>query len=244
MKKLICASILAPFLVTFAGAEENLELDSMVSDNLVATLYHEFGHGVIALWDLPIYGREEDAADNLSALMIDRLYDSDVSEDVIRSVAMTFAASAETDDADFPYWDVHGTNSQRFYNTVCIYYGLDPENRQAFAGEMDLPEDRADGCEDEALLVTNSWGAILDEMEENGPGDSFSYRGSEKDDPFLASVIQSEVDALNAMFSMDFELPVIVEDCGEVNAFFSSDTGGVTMCTEYEPYTRDQLSHM
>ena len=85
-----------------------------MKDNLIAVFYHEFGHAVINLWDLPVFGREEDAADALSITMIDRFHDEDVAEEIIRSVAGSYAVAAEVMDADLPYWDVHGSNERRF----------------------------------------------------------------------------------------------------------------------------------
>ena len=240
MKRLLATTALMIAATQQASAEAHAGADSFVSDNLIAALYHEFGHGVINLWELPIYGREEDAADNLSVIMIHRFYESEVSENVIRAVAQSYQTSADEAGEDFPYWDVHGSDEQRFYNTLCIYYGLDPEARQEFAEEMGLPEDRAEGCVGEAALVERAWGSILDEMVGDGTGTSFSLVVNDDSAPFTSEVMQGEVDALNAMLSMDFELPIVVEACGEPNAFYSEETQSITMCVEFEAEYRSQ----
>ena len=218
---MICATFgISTVVPVFADGHESL--DQMVADNVVGTFYHEFGHAVIDLWDLPIYGREEDAADNFSVLLIDRLYDDDVARGVIKSVAATFAASAETNDADFPYWDVHGTNEQRFFNTICIFVGLDPDNRQDFAQEMGLPAERLDSCPYEAEQVTNSWGIVFDELMENGEGTSFSLVVEDDSNPFYIDVLQGEIDSLNCMVSADFEVPILIKSSNGVRMRFSA----------------------
>ena len=35
--------------------------------------------------------------------------------------------------------DVHGPDLQRFYNLVCLFYGADPDTRDDFAADMNLP---------------------------------------------------------------------------------------------------------
>ena len=46
--------------------------------------------------------------------------------------------------ADFA--DEHGTSSQRFYNTLCLAYGGDPQTFKEFVDKGWLPKDRAANC--------------------------------------------------------------------------------------------------
>jgi hypothetical protein len=45
--------------------------------------------------------------------------------------------------------DEHGTPSQRFYNVLCLAYGADKVLFADFVSKGYLPQDRAEGCEDE-----------------------------------------------------------------------------------------------
>jgi Putative metallopeptidase len=45
--------------------------------------------------------------------------------------------------------NVHGTPAQRFYNVLCIAYGVDKKLFVDVVEKKYLPEDRADGCEEE-----------------------------------------------------------------------------------------------
>lgn len=56
-----------------AARAQSPEQDRFIAANILAVFYHELGHAVIDVEDLPIYGQEEDAADVFSIFMIDAL---------------------------------------------------------------------------------------------------------------------------------------------------------------------------
>ena len=62
--------------------------------NLLAIFYHELGHAVIHQMDVPIFGQEEDAADALSILLIDALYEAEDAEVIAYDSANLFSAEA------------------------------------------------------------------------------------------------------------------------------------------------------
>lgn len=194
-------------------------------NNLLAIFYHELGHAVIDQMQVPIFGQEEDAADSLSILLIDALYDSDDAEVIAYDSASLFWAEAQDEPA---FWDSHGPDEQRYFNTVCLFYGADPDRREGFASDLELPEERADGCEDEFALAADSWNGVLDEMSETKTlGGNLVVQASSK-----MPVIAQEIEALNAEFSWPRDIPVRLESCGEANAFYDLDAQSITMCTE------------
>lgn len=194
-------------------------------NNLLAIFYHELGHAVIHQMQVPIFGQEEDAADTLSILMIDALYEPDVAEEIAYDSAALFWAEAQNDPA---YWDTHGPDEQRYFNTVCLFYGADSDGREELAQELDLPEERADGCEDEYALAADSWNTVLDEM-----GSDATLRGQlilSADVPM--QIIEEEIAALNGEIKWPRDIVVNIAACGEANAFYDLDDQSVTMCTE------------
>jgi len=50
------------------------ELDIIIDDVLVDTLYHELVHALVDVLKLPITGKEKDAVDNLSTLMLIKIW--------------------------------------------------------------------------------------------------------------------------------------------------------------------------
>ncbi len=60
----ICYELLEQYEKEFKTiSKDPKEVDDMVEDTLVQTLFHELGHCLIDQWDLPATGREEDAVD-------------------------------------------------------------------------------------------------------------------------------------------------------------------------------------
>jgi hypothetical protein len=212
--------------------------DAFVEANLLGIFYHELGHAMIDLMQLPVFGQEEDAADVASILLIDALFEPETALALAYDAAFGFAAEAmlrEDEEYEIAWWDSHGPDEQRFYNTVCIFYGADPDLRDDFAEDMGLPEERADICIEEFELAWDSWGPVIDELAESD-GDPLVYWTDE--DSFLADLMASEVEELNQIFLWPEELEVVVEACGEANAFYDPLIPAVIMCAEFEPHLR------
>ena len=135
-----------------------------------ATFYHETGHMAITLYDLPITGKEEDAADQLAAYILLTPGDSGkVDAESVQSVkdfARTFAAYADLKaqmGAADNLADVHSLDLQRVYNLQCWIYGSNPEANADIVSSGGLPEERAKGCPEEWKQLAHAWSTLLDE---------------------------------------------------------------------------------
>lgn len=238
----------AMLAATGAGADTLRE--RFVAHNILGIFYHELGHALIDRRQIPIFGQEEDAADVLSAIMIDAFFDNDLAVEIGTGTALTFLSDAEKlrEAGEEPYYAaVHGLDEQRYYNLVCLIYGADPDLRSELPEELGLPEDRAETCPDEFDLANASWGAVLDEMEEGAPGDSFRVvrdpdAGAGAD--LLEAVLTEEAAAMNADFVLEAPLIIRIAYCGEANAFYDLDTTEITMCTEFVPYLEEARDRM
>lgn len=218
-------------------ADEDRE--AFVEANILGIFYHEFGHALIDVLNLPVFGQEEDAADVASILMIHAFYDEGAATDLAYSAALGFLAEEQASETT-AYWDVHGPDRQRFYNTVCLFYGAYPDDRADLAEDFELPEARAETCPEEFALAEASWGAVLDEI--SGAGDSLRFE-AEDAASLTAEVIAAEVAALNEDFVLPESVTVFVEPCGEANAFYDPQDRTIIMCTEFEGHLRD-LYHL
>lgn len=205
--------------------------DRFLRANTLAIFYHEFGHAVIDQMKLPIYGQEEDAADVMSVLMIDSLYGEDEARALAYDSAFGYINDPEGRE-EVPYWDLHGPDEQRYYNHVCLFYGANPDARDDIAEELGLPEDRAESCPDEYDMAISSWGPVLDEMHDGKmPGRIIFTPGKGAD--LVNEVLEAEVKALNADFSLPRDLKLVVESCGEPNAWYDIEAVQITFCTEF-----------
>lgn len=136
---------------------------------LMATFYHETGHMASSIYDLPTTGREEDVADQAAAFILlqpgdDGRLDQDAL-DAIMNYARGFEQDSEERGPDVPEWllaDPHTLDKARMYNFECWVYGADPIGNAGLVGDGMLPQDRADGCEDEFAKLTHAWGTLLD----------------------------------------------------------------------------------
>lgn len=236
MKRLFLALTL--LLPLNAQAQELSDEDYFVDANILSIFYHELGHALIDIMQLPVFGQEEDAADVASILLINEMFEPDAALEIATDAALGFAAEAELYEGEpTPWWSEHGPDLQRFYNLVCLFYGADPDTRDDFAEDMGLPVERAEYCPEEFELANESWGPVFDDLFDAKSGGKMIYVGPETG--FLAQTIADEVTALNAEFTLPQPLNVHVEDCGEANAFYYTDAQEVVFCTEFEQHLRD-----
>ncbi|MEP3295778.1 MAG: DUF4344 domain-containing metallopeptidase [Pseudoruegeria sp.] len=222
-----------------AGDDE----DQFVDSNLLGIFYHELGHAVIDLMQLPVFGQEEDAADVFSILLVNEFFDEETATALAYDAALGFLGEAAAVANDEPaYWDVHGLDEQRFYNLVCLFYGANPNEREDFAEAFELPEYRGDSCPEEFDLAYDSWSAVLDEMGKNGGGQTIGYRSPESDNEvagFVHDIIAPEVSALNEQLQFPQSLEVRIEECGEANAFYDPESISITICEEFVPHLQE-----
>lgn len=130
---------------------------------VVDVFLHESGHAMFDLLKVPVFGREEDAADAFSAYIVLQFPKEDA-----RRLLLGSAYQYKMDLLDpqvtmgiTKFSNVHGTPAQRFYNVLCIAYGAD---KKLFADVVErkyLPEDRADGCEEEYEQVAFAFRTLI-----------------------------------------------------------------------------------
>jgi hypothetical protein len=133
----------------------------------LAAFYHELGHMVIDIYQLPATGRSEDNADQVAAYMLlrpepDGKIDPD-SIDAIRDTARYYEAQAGPDNNldESLLADIHSPSKVRMYNNLCWAYGADPSQTEDFVADGLLPPDRADRCADEFEQLKNAWTTLL-----------------------------------------------------------------------------------
>ncbi|MGI0493925.1 DUF4344 domain-containing metallopeptidase [Alkalinema pantanalense CENA528] len=156
----MCDELLAYFGRLFAPtATSDQDLgESMLYTNLFV-FFHELGHGLIDLYDLPTTGREEDAVDEFSTILL--LEAGTDGEKAVLNAAHWFALQSEQPSEDLAFWDEHSLDLQRFYGIACLVYGKDPEKFSDLVKEGLLPEARAQRCGREYAKKSQSWDKLL-----------------------------------------------------------------------------------
>lgn len=237
MRRIVVMAFLATLATSASLAAVEAE-DAFVEANVLGIFYHELGHAIIDIEQVPIFGQEEDAADVFSILLIDALFDEESATELAYDASLGFwgeVLAREAEGFDVSWWSVHGPDEQRFYNTVCLFYGANPDERWTFADDMELPEERAEFCSDEYDLAAASWGVILDEIETRETGTPIVFDSGEG---FAADILRAEVAFLAEEIRLAQPVRVSVEECGEANAFYDLETIEVIFCSEFEDHLR------
>lgn len=148
-----------PKVATLGGV---VRADAVVG-GIIDTLLHEVGHGIIDMLDIPVLGREEDAADFFSVYMLLQFPPEDAQR-LIQGVGFMMASEARENLEERPrpksFAGSHGMPAQRYYNLLCLAYGADPET---FADAMrdGLPAWRAGDCGDEHALLKRAFSKLI-----------------------------------------------------------------------------------
>jgi len=139
-----------PADTTAAGIEP---IDTVVGPFL-DTILHEFAHALFDYLAIPVLGREEDAADQVSAYIYLQLGTDEARRLIMGTV---YAYMLEVEDTDPPsmaeFADEHSTTEQRRFNLLCMAYGANPELFKDVAAWGGLPQERADICVEEYELI-------------------------------------------------------------------------------------------
>lgn len=214
---------------------------AFVANEVIATFYHELGHALIDVLQLPVLGKEEDAADHLSVILMNDIWEEDAAAEILASDATAYAlmaAQREAGGEEPAYSDEHSLDLQRYYTVVCLFYGANPDARADLAQDLELPPERAERCPDEWESAAGSWDAVL--ADATPGGDNYGLEMAEGQEGLpLADLLAEEVIALNERFGMPDLVTVQVADCGVANAFYDPEHRMITLCTEYAQNLQD-----
>lgn len=130
----------------------------------VDVFLHEVGHAVFDMLKVPVFGREEDAADQFSAYVLLQFAPADAQR-LIRGVAFLGAKEAKEAQQKAPeikvFADAHGLPAQRYFNLLCMAYGFDSKAYAEAISRGQLTEDRAEGCADEYAALERAFNKLI-----------------------------------------------------------------------------------
>jgi len=136
--------------------------DKKMFDAVRFAFLHEVGHALIHNYKLPVAGNEEDAADRCSLYInLEELGDSGVEAVLAASEAFRIEAK-QTSSTRRDMSGEHLLKEQRYFNSLCMLYGLNSEKYGYFVREGFLPKERADRCPDEFRRMVESWTSLLE----------------------------------------------------------------------------------
>ena len=124
-------------------------------------LIHELAHSFVDVLDIPVTGREEDAADGMATYFFTDAVDGGA--EYAFSAAQFFAALQDVQgqpDAT-QYADEHSLSIQRAVDIACKVAGSSEANLQEIASREVMPVARLQRCPDEYEQMANAWQALL-----------------------------------------------------------------------------------
>ena len=164
----MCYELMEHFFRTFksSGLPDDKAYAKM-NDAVRFVFLHEIGHALIDQYKLPVAGNEEDAADRCSAYINLK----ELGEEGLRAVyaaADAFAIeSKQSEHSSRSLADEHLLREQRFYNSLCMIYGSNPEKHSRIVDQGYLPKERAARCKGEYQRAVDSWINLLTPWRKN-----------------------------------------------------------------------------
>lgn len=129
----------------------------------VDVFLHEVGHAVFDLLQIPVFGREEDAADMFAAYVQLQFMPSEA-RILILGNAFLGRTESQAMRKNFKmkdYANEHGLPAQRFFNTLCLAYGADPVLFADAVTTWGLPSARAEQCADEYKQAARAFEKLI-----------------------------------------------------------------------------------
>lgn len=219
-------------------------LAEFVSGNMLFVLLHELAHTTIGELDLPVLGKEEDAADSFASLTLIHIR-SQFSERVLAEAAKGWFMADRRDAKEgdsIPYYDAHGLNQQRAFQIVCYMVGADATRFKDLAEETKLPQDRQQSCSEDYRKAAKSWGVVLQPhvRAADQPETKIDVvYGDAKGKLEVAAQMARSIRLLDGVAARSSELVVWpapfsleMQTCGFINAQWVRSTRKLTLCYE------------
>jgi hypothetical protein len=138
-----------------------ISLEDAVVGPFVDVLLHEVAHAIFDLLKIPLFGREEDAADQLAAFILLQ-FGNDVARRTVVGAALLFRQmSIDQVPGTADYASVHGLPAQRFINLLCIAYGAQPDQFGDFVKQGFLPVTRIGYCRWEYQQIQHAFRTLI-----------------------------------------------------------------------------------
>ena len=150
-------------LIASNFSEDPEELAQTILNLTEFVLYHEVGHALVDILDIPVLGKHEDAVDGFAAIL-STIWDLDEialsAADVMNATA---SLSAGTDITDAEFWDSHSLDEQRMFTIFYLIYGSNPQEHSTLLKDIGMPAEQSDPCQYNYQETLRNWSRVLGE---------------------------------------------------------------------------------
>ncbi len=219
------------------------QLVEFVVGNTLFVMAHEMGHALISEMNMPVLGREEDAADSFAVVTALKI-GSAGSQRVLIEATKGWVLSSKRDKKQgsaLAYYDEHGLDLQRAYNVVCMMVGSDPAKFKALAEETKLPEERQTSCVRDYKTTTWSWDQMLKPHIRSADQPKTAIKVEYQDDKKfeIQARVLRQMGLLEALathaadrYAWPTPFAIVARSCGDPNATWNFGARTLTLCYE------------
>ncbi len=264
MLGLLIAPLYASEPVDGAISDEEREeiLREFVLANVEFTLLHEIGHALIHQFPIPVFGQEEDAADQIATTMMIVRHNADVDLAAINKLLMVSSEwlsewedeEKASDTSAHAFWDSHSLAIQRFYNVNCLLFGSNPDELSFLFDTKMLPAERGFDCAqayaqafDANLWLLDTFGRNKDSLV---PFNGIVVEYAQTRDPrhelvrgwLISSGMVQEVAArATELFPWQQPIRLFFNNCpGSAEAYYNRNVAEIVVCYELLELFLDQ----
>ncbi len=228
-----------------------------LAGNISFVLFHEFGHALIDEFALAVFGQEEDAVDNLSALFM-LPEDKEPLADDLMLAAMEGWYRLQLYDPQDPDQQpfitpqqgaalgAHAPDRERALNILCVLYGSDPEGFRDLALRQGLEEAKLPLCEDIYQRTLSGWAQLLAPYVSHQPADGpyekhLFVRYEPSTDPETQDALQALqtsgrveelVELLDRGFHWKAPITVSFQHCAAQTGWWDAENREIVFCYE------------
>lgn len=234
-------------------AEQVEEGQRFVVNNAIFILFHEAGHMLVSEFNLPVLGREEDAVDALSSVLLLGAEDEDLYTTMQDSADGWFLLDEAKEDGpqEDDFMGTHGLDRQRAYAIVCMMTGANAEFFKEFADSLEFPAERREECLFEYQKARDSWMSLLAANMKEGAKTRFevTYEPAGNEDlQGFADLLKSAgaLETIATVFGEGYNLKdgikITGKTCGTENAFWYAGDREITYCYEMAAFHAGLIS--
>jgi hypothetical protein len=142
---------------------EGITPNDAVVGQLFYVISHEMGHAMFDMLDIPVFGRQEDAADQFATYIMLQ-FGKDQARRLITGAANSYRRFLTNPKVTAPlaaFSDTHSPPATRFFNMLCLAYGADPQVFADFVTKDFLPKQRASNCRREYREVVFAFRTLI-----------------------------------------------------------------------------------
>lgn len=231
--------------------------------NAEFSVMHEMGHVLIAEYDLPVLGREEDAADQIGFILLFRLYARLPRDEVdarLLDIADYWRLEWQTPKPapdQVLAWDSHPLDEQRYYNIACLLYGSDMTRLDWLPPLTGLPYERAIYCDQEFRQASKAVEWIRHQRHTASIQHHAAWHltwdtpsvNREAAEPLIALLrdgdhLQRMVNDVFRLFRLPRPLNLRMVSCGAPDAWYNSNSGELALCYERLQHFREMAEDL